>query len=58
MTRDLQDKGALVRDSAAPHACRVFDVGTRIVDEHVAIRHLDRAKRPRVERRVSGKQSI
>jgi len=27
------------------HTLRVFDVGTRIADEHAAVRHLDRAQR-------------
>jgi hypothetical protein len=42
--------------STARHAGRVSDVGARIADEHAPVRHLHRAKRPGVERRVGRKQ--
>src|ERR1700733_4067488 len=44
--------------SAARLACRVFDVRTRIADEHATIWHLNRAERAGVERRASGKQPV
>src|SRR5882724_2715047 len=46
------------RHSTAGHACRVFDVGTRIADKHVSVRHLDPTKRLGIERRIRGKQSV
>src|SRR5258705_1559752 len=49
--------GPLAR-STSRHARRVFDVGARIADEHASVRHLDRAERPGVERRVSRKQTV
>jgi hypothetical protein len=53
----LVDPASFV-SSATRHACRVFDVGTRIADEHASIRHLDRGKRAGIECRVSGKQPV
>jgi len=44
--------------SAARHACRVFDVGPRITNEHVAIRHLDCGKRLGIKRRIGRQQAV
>src|SRR6202790_5054055 len=40
------------------HAGRVFDVGTRVADEHAPVRHLDRAERFGIQRGVWRQQSV
>jgi hypothetical protein len=48
----------LLASSAPRHACRIFDVGPGIADEHISIRHLDRAQRPGVEGRLCRQQAV
>src|SRR5258706_10233726 len=43
---------------AAGHACLVLDVGPRIADEYFPVRHLDRAQRPGVERRLRRHEAV
>src|SRR5258706_14870535 len=44
--------------STAGHTLRVFDVGPRIADKHVPVRHLDRAQRLGIERGLRRQQSV
>ena len=37
-------KQILRASSAAFHACRIFDVGPGIADEHISVRHPDRTQ--------------
>src|SRR6266436_9315429 len=48
----------LLASSAPRHACRIFNVGPGIADEHISIRHLDRAQRLGVEGRLCRQQAV
>jgi hypothetical protein len=54
---DPADTGLPV-SSTARHACRIFDVGSGIANEHVAIRHLDCGKRLGIKRRIGRQQAV
>src|SRR5512140_1169011 len=51
-------KLSLLACAAIPDAFRIPDVGARVADELVAVRHLDRTQYPGVKRRIGRKQAV